>query len=164
MKQSLILLTALLASCGAYATTTINGSVESKCIITTDTDGVYGNPTGDVLSTEPTDGGVTPIIRYDIITADAYVAKISHPDTFSSSPELADTVTWTGDTEAGQMSDALMSAFNTGKVEYNNTTEFDLSVAGSVWFEVTSEADYGYEKAFPAGNYSAVVTAECVAQ
>jgi hypothetical protein len=62
------------------------------------------------------------------------------------------------------MSDALMSAFNTGKVEYNNTTEFDLSVAGSVWFEVTSEADYGYEKAFPAGNYSAVVTAECVAQ
>lgn len=164
MKQSLILLTALLASCGAYATTTINGSVESKCIITTDTDGVYGNPTGDVLSTEPTDGGVTPIIRYDIITADAYVAKISHPDTFSSSPELADTVTWTGDTEAGQMSDALMSAFNTGKVEYNNTTEFDLSVAGSVWFEVTSEADYGYEKAFPAGNYSAVVTAECIAQ
>ena len=164
MKQPLILLTALLACTGAYANTTINGSVESKCIITPDTDGVYGNPTGDVLSTKPTDGGVTPMIRYDIITADAYVAKITHPDSFTSSPSLDDTVTWTGESEAGQMSDSTMSAFNTNKVEYNNTTEFDLSVAGSVWFDVTSEADYGYEKAFPAGNYSAVVTAECIAQ
>ena len=164
MKQPLILLTALMACAGAYATTPINGTVESKCIITTDTDGVYGNPSGDALSTEPADGGVTPIIRYDIVTADAYVAKITRPDSFSSSPSLTDTVTWTGDSEAGQMSDSTMSAFNTSKVEYNNTTEFDLSVAGSVWFEVTSEAEYGYEKAFPAGNYSAVVTAECIAQ
>ena len=165
MKQSLILLTALLASCGAYATTTINGSVESKCIITTDTDGVYGNPTGDVLSTEPTDGGVTPIIRYDIITANAYKAKIHTPVAFTSSPALgSETVNWTGSTVANQMSDSNMSAFNTNKVVYNNTSEFDLTLAGSVWFDVTSAATYGYNKAFPAGTYQSIVTAECVAQ
>jgi hypothetical protein len=62
------------------------------------------------------------------------------------------------------MSDSNMSAFNTNKVVYNNTSEFDLTLAGSVWFDVTSAATYGYNKAFPAGTYQAVVTAECVAQ
>jgi hypothetical protein len=57
-----------------------------------------------------------------------------------------------------------MSAFEAGKVLYNNSTEFDLSVAGSVWFNVTSVAEYGYGKALPAGNYTALITAECVAQ
>tara|TARA_B100001057_G_scaffold27522_2_gene25292 strand:- start:261 stop:755 length:495 start_codon:yes stop_codon:yes gene_type:complete len=164
MKKPLILLSALLAV-PALATTPITGMVASKCIITTDTDGVYGNPTATKLSTLAASGGVLPIIRYDIITANAYKAKIHTPISFSSSPPLgSETVTWSGSTVANQMSDTNMSAFNTNKVTYNNTSEFDLTIAGSVWFDVTSEATYGYNKAFPAGTYSAVVTAECVAQ
>ena len=83
----------------------------------------------------------------------------------ASSPSLgSETVTWTGSTVANQMSDAGMSVFNTNKVVYNNTSEFPLTIAGSVWFDVSSVATYGYNKAFPAGSYSAVVTAECIAQ
>lgn len=166
MKKPLILLTALLAVPAVGITSTpITGMVASKCVITTDTDGVYGNPTATKLSTLATDGGVLPIIRYDIITANAYKAKIHTPVAFTSSPPLgSETVNWTGSTVANQMSDSNMSAFNTNKVVYNNTSEFDLTLAGSVWFDVTSAATYGYNKAFPAGTYQAVVTAECVAQ
>jgi hypothetical protein len=166
MKKPLILLTALLAVPAVGITSTpITGMVASKCVITTDTDGVYGNPTATKLSTLATDGGVLPIIRYDIITANAYKAKIHTPISFTSSPPLgSETVNWSGSTVANQMSDSNMSAFNTNKVVYNNTSEFDLTLAGSVWFDVTSAATYGYNKAFPAGTYQAVVTAECVAQ
>ena len=164
MKKSLILLSALLAL-PALATTPISGTVASKCVVTTDTDGVYGNPSATKLSTASADGGVLPIVRFDIITANAYNAKITTPVSFASSPSLgAETVTWVGSSVANQMSDAGMSAFNTGKVVYNNTTEFPLSIAGSVWFDISSAATYGYNKAFPAGSYSAVVTAECIAQ
>ena len=149
----------------ATATTPISGSVASKCVVVTDTDGVYGNPSATKLSTSASDGGVLPIIRYDIITASAYNARITTPISFTSSPSLeGDVVNWAGSTVANQMSDASMSAFNTDKIVYNNTSEFPLSVAGSVWFDVSSEATYGYNKAFPAGSYSAVVTAECIAQ
>ena len=166
MKKPLILLTALLAVPAVGITSTpITGMVASKCVITTDTDGVYGNPTATKLSSLATDGGVLPIIRYDIITANAYKAKIHTPVAFTSSPPLgSETVNWSGSTVANQMSDSNMSAFNTNKVVYNNTSEFDLTLAGSVWFDVTSAATYGYNKAFPAGTYQAVVTAECVAQ
>ena len=166
MKKPLILLTALLAVPAIGVTSTpITGMVASKCVITTDTDGVYGNPTATKLSTLANDGGVLPIIRYDIITANAYKAKIHTPVAFTSSPPLgSETVNWSGSTVANQMSDSNMSAFNTNKVVYNNTSEFDLTIAGSVWFDVTSAATYGYNKAFPAGTYQAVVTAECVAQ
>ena len=164
MKKPIILLSALLAV-PALATTPISGMVASKCIVTTDTDGVYGNPSATKLSTASSDGGVLPIIRYDIITASAYNAKITTPMSFSSSPTLgSETVTWTGSTVANQMSDAGMSVFNTNKVVYNNSSEFPLTIAGSVWFDVSSVATYGYNKAFPAGSYSAVVTAECIAQ
>ena len=165
MKKPLIILAALLTVPAVSATTPISGTVASKCIVTTDTDGVYGNPSATKLSTAATDGGVLPIIRYDIITASAYNAKITTPISFSSSPALgSETVTWTGSTVANQMSDAGMSVFNTNKVVYNNTSEFPLTIAGSVWFDVSSVATYGYNKAFPAGSYSAVVTAECIAQ
>ena len=166
MKKPLILLTALLAVPAVGVTSTpITGLVASKCVITTDTDGVYGNPTATKLSTLATDGGVLPIIRYDIITANAYKAKIHTPVAFTSSPPLgSETVNWSGSTVANQMSDSNMSAFNTNKVVYNNTSEFDLTLAGSVWFDVTSAATYGYNKAFPAGTYQSIVTAECVAQ
>jgi hypothetical protein len=164
MKKPIILLSALLAV-PALATTPISGMVASKCIVTTDTDGVYGNPSATKLSTASSDGGVLPIIRYDIITASAYNAKITTPMSFASSPSLgSETVTWTGSTVANQMSDAGMSVFNTNKVVYNNSSEFPLTIAGSVWFDVSSVATYGYNKAFPAGSYSAVVTAECIAQ
>jgi hypothetical protein len=165
MKKPLIILAALLTVPAVSATTPISGMVASKCIVTTDTDGVYGNPSATKLSTASSDGGVLPIIRYDIITASAYNAKITTPMSFSSSPALgSETVTWTGSTVANQMSDAGMSVFNTNKVVYNNSSEFPLTIAGSVWFDVSSVATYGYNKAFPAGSYSAVVTAECIAQ
>jgi|TARA_B110000858_G_scaffold135695_1_gene154266 hypothetical protein len=166
MKNKLIILAAIMAApVLATATTPISGTVASKCVVVTDTDGVYGNPSATKLSTASADGGVLPIIRYDIITASAYNAKITTPVSFASSPSLdGDVVNWTGSTVANQMSDAGMSAFNTDKIVYNNTSEFPLTIAGSVWFDVSSEATYGYNKAFPAGSYSAVVTAECIAQ
>jgi len=166
MKNKLIILATLMAApVVAIATTPISGTVASKCIVTTDTNGVYGNPSATKLSTTSANGGVLPIIRYDIITASAYNARITTPISFASSPSLgAETVNWVGSTVANQMSDAGMSAFNTNKVVYNNTSEFPLSIAGSVWFDVTSEVTYGFNKAFPAGAYSAVVTAECIAQ
>ena len=167
LKNLLFLIpAATVLSTNAAANIPISGTVESKCVIMTDTDGLYGNPTADKLSTTAADGGVVPIIRYDIITASAYKAVITTPSSFSSSPNLPDTVDWTSSTTVGQTSDAGMSAFESGKVVYNNghTTEFDLTIAGSVWFNVSSVAEYGYGKAFPSGNYTALITAECIAQ
>ena len=142
----------------------ITGIVESKCSIFTDTQGVYGNPTPSLLSTARSDGGILPIIRFDVASADFYKAKITHPSAFSSSPSLPDFVAWTGVTSVSRVSDPLMSGYETAKIEYDNVTEFDLTVAGSVWFEVDSSADYGFNKAFPAANYTALVTAECIAK
>ena len=141
----------------------ISGTVESKCIVTQDTAGVYGNSSPESLSTASADGGVHPVVRYDVIQADYYMAKISHPTSFTESPALNDTVTWTGTTSVDQVSDASMSAYDTSKVEYDNVTEVDLSIQGSTWFKIESDADYGYGKAFPGGQYQAVVTAECIA-
>ncbi len=141
----------------------IMGSVDSKCVVTTDTQGVYGNPTPNTLTTNLSNGGVPPIVRYDVIQADYYKAVISRPDTFTESPTLNDVVNWTGDVTVSEVSDAGMSAYDNNKIEYNNVTEIDLTIAGSTWFKVASTANYGYDKAFPAGQYRAVVTAECIA-
>ena len=84
MKKLLFLIPAVACANTAVANIPINGVVESKCVIITDTDGVYGNPTADKLSTTASDGGVVPIIRYDIITADAYKAVVTTPNSFSS--------------------------------------------------------------------------------
>jgi hypothetical protein len=162
MKKSLIALACL--SSVATANVPIYGTVESKCVITTDTAGVYGNPSPSELSTDGSDGGIEPIVRYDILAADHYKAVISYPNSFSSGPALSDTVTWTGDISVSQTSDSSMSAFESDKIEYNNTVEFDLTIAGSAWFKVESTADYGYDKSFPAGNYTAMVAAECIAK
>ena len=162
MKKSL-LVAALLLSTTALANVPITGSVASKCVINVDTAGVYGNPSASVLSTDPSDGGVVPVVRYDIISAELYKAKISYPDEFTSSPGLDDVVNWSGSVAVSQTSDEAMASFETDKVEYNNTTEYELDVQGSVWFEITSEADYGYDKSFPGGDYQATVTAECIA-
>ncbi len=162
----LLLLPLVIACTGAMAqsTTPIAGTVQSKCVIQTDTDGVYGNPTADKLSTAASDGGVVPRIRYDIVTANAYNAVISYPNSFSASPTLTDSVAWTGGVTFDTGSDSGMSAFETNKISYNNSVEFPLSIAGSAFFKVTSTAEYGYDTAFPAGAYAAMVTAECIAQ
>jgi hypothetical protein len=139
------------------------GNVESKCVVVPDTGGVYGNPTPDVLSSDPTDGGVDPVVRFDVIQASLYKARISHPNNFSESPVLNDTVVWTGDTATSQVSDTSMSGYDAAKVEFDNVTEFSLTVAGSTWFKTETQADYGYGKAFPGGVYRAVVSAECIA-
>ena len=155
---------ALAATAAAGADSPIYGTVESKCSIYTDITGVYAQPTPDELTTVPADGGVMPKIRYDVAQADYYTAKITWPNSFTSSPALSDAVNWDGEVEVAEVTDTLMSAYDTNKLEYNNVTEFDLTVAGTVWFKVTSVANYGYGKAFPAGNYQANVTAECIAQ
>lgn len=66
-------------------------------------------------------------------------------------------------TVGSQLCDAGMSAYDTNKVEFNNVTEVDLTIAGSTWFQVASTADYGVGKAFPAGTYRAIVSADCIA-
>ena len=142
--------------------TEIFGSVESRCMIVSETSGVYGNPTPNVLTTDPASGGVKPIIRYDVINAEFYKARIMYPTYFSSAPYLDDVVEWTGSVKVSEVSDAGMSDYDTNKVEYNNVTEYDLTIAGSTWFQITSAADYGYNKSYPAGNYNAVVEAECI--
>lgn len=142
----------------------IIGNVASKCVITTDTPGVYGQPTTDILTTDPLGGGVQPIIRYDIIEADAYKAQISYPNTFTSSPVLNDVVNWVGNVEVTEVSNAEMAAFETNKIMWDNVTEFDLTVAGSVWFKIDSTAKYGFDKSLPGGSYRASVLAECIAK
>ena len=142
----------------------IYGSVESKCTINTDRSGVYAQPTPDELTTDPVDGGVMPRIRFDVALADSYIAKITWPNNFQSYPSLTDTVTWDGEVEVAEVTDPAMAGYETDKIEYDNATEFDLTESGTVWFKVTSTANYGYGKAFPAGNYTSIVTAECIAQ
>jgi hypothetical protein len=163
MKKALALLGLAAASTAFAVDAPITGNVASKCVIVTDTAGVYGNPTPSVLSTAAADGGVEPIVRYDVISADFYKAVISTPDSFSSSPALNDVVNWTGSVSVAEVTDPLMSAYDTNKRTFNNVTEFDLTVAGTVWFKVSSQADYGATKAFPGGTYVSVVNAECIA-
>ena len=149
----------------AFATDNyITGSVESRCLITTDTPGVYGNPLPQKLSTAVADGGVLPKVRVTVTLADAYKAKVTTPVAFTTSPALSDSVAWTGSTIVQSTSDAGMSGYEAAKVVYDATTEFDLTVAGSTWFKSTSTAVYGYDKSFPGGLYSAIVVAECIAK
>lgn len=141
----------------------ITGTVTSKCVIYTETAGVYGNPTPSVLSTAAADGGVQPVVRFDVIQSGYYKAVITTPNSFTSSPTLSDTVTWTGSVLVSRVTDPAMSAYTTNKTTYNDTTEFSLTVPGSVWFKADSKAEYGYSKAFPAGTYRSIVTASCIA-
>lgn len=141
----------------------ITGIVTSRCVVYTETPGIYGNPSPSVLSTASADGGVQPIVRYDVVQSGYYKAVITTPNSFSSGPSLSDNVTWTGSVDVSRVTDAAMSAYSTSKRLYNNTTEITLSVPGSVWFKADSKAEYGYNKAFPPGTYKAIVTAACIA-
>ena len=165
MLRSIIVLgTVAIASSSLAAETPITGNVSSKCSIYTDVAGVYGNPNPDELSTLPADGGVLPIVRYDVSIANYYTAKIAYPIEFTTSPSLTDSLTWTGQVEVATMSDATgMANYETNKVTYDNVTEYDLTAAGSTWFKVTSGVTYGVDKSLPGGEYKAAVTALCIA-
>ena len=156
----------LLSATTAYALDVpIQGTVQSRCIISTDTAGVYGNPNAYTLTTAPADGGLPAIIRYDVTLADAYYAEITAPSEFSSSPSLPDVVTWVGDTEVQTVSDATgMGSYETDKVEYDMTDKYDLTATGSTWFKTSSTATMGGNRAFPGGSYTAIVEATCIAK
>ena len=104
------------------------------------------------------------IIRVDIAAANYYKTKFTHPNSFSSSPTLNDAVAWTGSTTVSSHSVSGMSAYEADKVVVNNTTTFNMTLAGSTWFKVASTASYGSTKALPAGNYTAMIVAECIAK
>lgn len=164
MLQALPFIMLLMTGAAHANQTPITGNVESKCTIYTDRQGVYGNPTADVLSTAPVDGGVHPVIRIDVVTGDTYTAKISFPNGFSSSPSLSDSLDWTGNVTVSQVSDALMSDYDANKVTYNNIHEYNLHTAGSTWFTIESSVEYGVNRSLPGGKYTALVDAECVAK
>tara|TARA_A100001391_G_scaffold91308_1_gene60272 strand:- start:1610 stop:2104 length:495 start_codon:yes stop_codon:yes gene_type:complete len=163
MKKLAVTTLTILALPALAEEAVITGTIESKCVINTDVNGVYGNPVAGTLSTLPADGGVLPIIRYDIALGNAYTARITAPSSFSTAPSLNDVVDWSGEVEVNEVSDTAMSDYETSKVEYDYTTEFDMHTAGTTWFKVTSKAEYGYGKPYPAGTYRAIVMAECIA-
>jgi hypothetical protein len=143
----------------------ITGTVQSRCIVQTDTAGYFGNPNAYTLTTTPADGGELAIVRFDVTLADAYYAEITTPTEFSSSPSLPDTVTFVGDTEVHAVSDATgMGSYETDKIEIGNTDKYDLTATGSTWFKTSLTATMGGNKAFPGGEYTALVEAVCVAQ
>jgi len=154
----------LMAATMATAQTNITGNVTSKCSIYTDTPGVYGNPTPDVLSTSSADGGVVPVIRYDVSIAEAYKAKIRWPNEFTTAPSLNDALIWDGEVTVKSTSDAGMAGYEAAKIEYENVTEYDMTIAGSTWFEIDSMVTYGSGKTLPGGEYRATVIAECIAK
>jgi len=152
----------------AEAVTNINGNVESRCTVNTDTVGYYGNPNAYTLTTLPASNGQVPIVRVDTSLANAYKTQISYPTSFSSSPSLGDTVVWTGAVAVDQTSSSDMSGYQAASTlsDGGAMRTYALAHAGTTWFSVTSVATYGggQQKAFPGGSYSAVVTAECIAQ
>src|SRR5210317_2163104 len=165
MKKLILISAAIMTASYALADAPITGSVQSRCVVTTDTPGVYGNPNAYTLTTDPSDGGVLPIVRFDVTLADAYYAQITYPTEFTSSPSLSDTVTWTGSTEVSSVSDATnMGDYETNKTTFGQTTQYDLTATGSTWFKSTSVATNGGNRAFPGGSYEAVVEALCIAQ
>ena len=143
----------------------ITASVTGSCIISTETNGTYGQPNAYTLTTASADGGQQPITRIDVTLASAYKAKFTTPTSFSSSPTLNDVVTFTGDTEVSALSDASgMASYETDKVDVSdNVVEYDLSATGSTWFKHTSILTSGGSRAFPSGNYTSYITAECIA-
>jgi hypothetical protein len=168
-KKSLIVsILAALSYTGSMAqaeNVPINGVVQSRCIIQTDNAGVYGNPNAYTLSTAPVDGGDPAVVRFDVSLANAYYATITAPTSFSSSPSLPDTVTFTGDTEVKAVSDSSgMGSYEANKIELGMTDKYELTATGSTWFKTSSQATMGGNKAFPGGNYTAIVVAECIAK
>ena len=166
MLKKLAVISSLILTTPAIAVNSpINGQVQAKCSIWTETQGVYGNPLPNKLDTLPASGGTHASIRVDIAQANFYKTSFTHPISFSSSPTLSDTVVWSGSTVVGQVSVTEMSAYETAKViSPSNVTTFDMTLAGRTWFTVSSTALYGYNKSLPAGSYVAQIVAECIAK
>ena len=163
-RKIFIFAAALGTATATYGQTRITGTVDAKCSVYTTTQGVYGNPQPNRLSTLSADGGVNPIVRIDVAQANYYLGRITYPTAFSSSPSLSENVTWAGDVNVNQVSDSGMAGYDAAKTTYNNVHEYDLTVAGSTWFEIESTVNYGFNTALPAGIYTALVTAECIAK
>jgi len=53
MLKPVIVLAGSLLATGAAAQTEIVGTVDSKCIIISETSGIYGNPSPNLLTTDP---------------------------------------------------------------------------------------------------------------
>ena len=151
---------------GVEANTDITGSVQSRCSINTDTAGYYGNPSAHTLSTTASDGGQEPIVRVDNSLANAFYVRLGHPTSFSSSPSLADSTAFSGAVTVVQVSESGMDGYQNASTLSNNVRQYALTVAGTTWFKITSQAVYGggQSKPFPSGQYTAVVVAECIAQ
>ena len=167
MKKILLTIGLILGITSAYAGTNIDGSVQSRCTVETDTPGTYGNPNAYTLTTTPASSGQVPIVRFDVSLANAYFAQISYPTSFSSSPSLSDSVTWTGAVTVVQTSSSDMNGYQAASTTPTTSMrQYALTVAGTTWFDATSVATYGggQNKAFPGGSYSAVVVAQCIAQ
>ena len=167
MKYLLITIGLMLGATTAYAANIdITGTVQSRCIVNTDTPGVYGNPNAYTLTTLPASAGQVPIVRIDSSLADAYNAQISYPTSFSSSPSLSDTTAWVGAVGVEQTSSSDMSGYQAASTTTGAMRTYPLSIAGTTWFSVASTATYGggQQKPFPGGSYKAVILAECIAQ
>ena len=117
-----------------------------------------------VLSTTPADGGVLPVIRFDVALANYYTANITHPHLLAHLLHLLISVTWTGSTSVTNTSDAGMSGYDAAKVVMITQLYLILTVAGSTWFSTASSATYAASKPFPGGTYTAVVQATCIAK
>ena len=163
MKKLLIALSLILSATPIMAAD-IDGTVESRCTVATTVDGKYGNPNAYTLTTDPASNGQVPVIRFDTTLANAYYAQVSYPTSFSSSPSLSDNVTWTGAVSVKATGADGMSGYQAASTTTGAMRQYGLSVAGSVWFQSTSVAVYGGNRAFPGGAYKSVVLAECVAQ
>ena len=143
----------------------IDGSVQSRCSIFTDTGGTYGNPSAFKLSTTPANGGRAAVIRYDVSLASAYRAEIATPISFSSSPSLSDSSVFTGAVTVTQTSSSDMSGYQAASsTPTSNSRAYNLTVAGSTWFTATSEVLYGggNQTPWPSGDYRAIVVASCI--
>ena len=165
--KKLITIGLMLVATTAYAgNIDITGTVESRCIVNTDTPGVYGNPNAYTLTTLPASAGQVPIVRIDASLANAYNAQISYPTSFSTSPSLSDTTAWEGAVGVEQTSSSDMSGYQAASTTTGAMRTYPLSIAGTTWFSVASTATYGggQQKPFPGGSYKAVILAECIAQ
>ncbi len=157
---------ALLMPKEAAANTNITGNVESRCEVVTDIPGYYGNPNAYTLTTLPASNGQVPKIRITNTLANAYKAIVSFPTSFSSSPSLSNTVSFTGAVAIASASSSDMSGYQAASTVTNNGAmrTYSLTHAGTIYVTVSSEATYGGNKAFPGGQYVAVAEASCVAQ
>jgi|TARA_R110000823_G_scaffold172196_1_gene304720 hypothetical protein len=168
MIKRFVTLGFLLSICGSvWATSTpITGTVEAKCAIFTTVNPKYGNPNPYTLTTLPASGGTEAILRTDVLAADYFDLLITHPNSFSSSPTLTDSIGFSGASVVNAVGVSGMSVYETNKLVVNNTTRFRLLLAGATWFKVSSVMVYGATDttALPAGNYTSLITATCLAR